>query len=142
MIMSGIAVVTGLLRKVPWQIWLVLAVLATGWFYGNHRYGEGVADTQAEAARAAQRQFDRQLAKIRKEAREYEQDREAGRAESQDRQERIREFYRTVEVPADCAAPDAIRGVLDDAVRRANARAGGGAGGSVPATSLSAGPAD
>jgi hypothetical protein len=37
-----------LTRAVPWPVWLALAVLLTGWIYGNHRYAEG---TQAERAR-------------------------------------------------------------------------------------------
>ena len=36
------------LKRVPWQLWLVLAVIATGWFYGNARYNDGRED---EAAR-------------------------------------------------------------------------------------------
>lgn len=40
----------GLLRAIPWQVWLVAAGLLTGWLYGNHRYGEGVEDTDAKYA--------------------------------------------------------------------------------------------
>ena len=36
------------LKRVPWQLWLVLAVIATGFFYGNARYNDGRED---EAAR-------------------------------------------------------------------------------------------
>lgn len=42
----------GLLGKVPWQVWLVAAVLLTGFLWGNHRYGEGVEDTEAKYAAA------------------------------------------------------------------------------------------
>lgn len=44
----------GLLKRVPWQAWLVLALLLAAWLYGNHRYGEGRADERAkwEAAQA------------------------------------------------------------------------------------------
>lgn len=41
----------GILKRVPWQVWLVVAVLATGWFYGNHRYAEGVADEREARAK-------------------------------------------------------------------------------------------
>lgn len=44
----------------------------------------------------------------------------------------IREIYRDVEVPSQCAVPDAAVGVLTQSVRRANAAAAGGAGGSLP----------
>jgi hypothetical protein len=43
----------GFLRSLPWQLWLVVAVLATGWFWGNHRYNEGVEDAEARYAAAA-----------------------------------------------------------------------------------------
>lgn len=42
-----------LAKAVPWQVWLVLAVLLTAWLWGNSRYNDGVEDTHAEYARAA-----------------------------------------------------------------------------------------
>jgi len=45
-------------------------------------------------------------------------------AERSDR-ETIREIYRNVQVPADCAVPDAAVSLLDNAIDRANAAATG-----------------
>lgn len=36
------------LRGVPWQAWLVVALLLVGWRYGEHRYAAGKADVQAK----------------------------------------------------------------------------------------------
>lgn len=40
-------------NTIPWQVWLLLAVLLAGWLWGNSRYNDGVEDTHAEYARAA-----------------------------------------------------------------------------------------
>ena len=53
----------------------------------------------------------------------------------------IREVYRDVEVPADCAVPDAGVGVLDDARVRANAAATGEPSSDVRGAARSAKPA-
>lgn len=53
MIWTFLGTAGAFLKRIPWQVWLIAAVLLTGWFYGNHRYSEGVADTKAEYARAA-----------------------------------------------------------------------------------------
>lgn len=42
MIWTALATVSGFLKRVPWQVWLVLAVLLSAWLWGNHRYSEGV----------------------------------------------------------------------------------------------------
>ena len=55
MITAYLAPALAFLKRVPWQVWLVLAVLLTGLLWGNHRYSQGVADTEAKyAAIAAQ----------------------------------------------------------------------------------------
>ena len=48
MIGAGILTAWQFVKNLPWQLWLVLAVIATGWFYGNARYNDGRED---EAAR-------------------------------------------------------------------------------------------
>lgn len=115
--------------------------LAIGFGAGWTVQGWRCDAAKTEALERAQRRFNEQLAKQQDEAEKYEHDREASRAESRDRQERIREIYRTVEVPGECAAPDAVRGLLDDAVRRANARAAGESPPAVPGPSAPAEPA-
>ena len=47
------------LKRVPWQLWLVLAVIATGWFYGNARYKDGVSDERARWEAKVQEAKDR-----------------------------------------------------------------------------------
>ena len=48
MIGAGLLAAWQFVKNLPWQLWLVLAVIATGWFYGNARYNDGRED---EAAR-------------------------------------------------------------------------------------------
>lgn len=55
MIALGLARVMGFLRAVPWQAWLVLAVLLTAWLWGNHRYSQGYAASEAKHAAIATR---------------------------------------------------------------------------------------
>lgn len=54
----------------------------------------------------------------------------------------IREVYRNVEVPADCAVPAAGVGLLDDARKRANAAASGQPVAAVPGIAPAAAAAD
>lgn len=54
----------------------------------------------------------------------------------------IRETYREVRVPADCAVPAAAAGVLEQGVNRANAAASGQPGIALPATAAAPAPAD
>lgn len=55
----------------------------------------------------------------------FEQFREAEAPASVERRDTIREIYRNVEVPVECAAPPAIVGMLTDSRDRANAAAAG-----------------
>ena len=48
MIGAGLLTAWQFVKNLPWQLWLVLAVIATGCFYGNARYNDGRED---EAAR-------------------------------------------------------------------------------------------
>lgn len=54
----------------------------------------------------------------------------------------LREIYHDIKVPADCAVPDAAAGVLDSAIARANAEAGGQPGPALPAAGPAPEPAD
>lgn len=47
--------ISGFLGKVPWQIYAAIALLAAFWWWGNHQYGQGVADTDAKWEAAAQK---------------------------------------------------------------------------------------
>ncbi|AIT81584.1 hypothetical protein [Novosphingobium pentaromativorans] len=83
-----------------------------------------------------------QLATIDAAAQAYEQEREDARVQTNVRESTIREIYRDRPVPADCAVGDDVRGVLNDAVRSANARAAGEPAPGVSATAGGAGSAD
>lgn len=105
-------------------------------------FGAGwkVADWRCDAAKAeemakAQRRFDKQLEQAQQAAADYEKSRARGQAESRERETTIREVFRNVEVPSDCAAPDAVRGVLRDAVRAANGAPASEPGSTVPPAS-------
>lgn len=41
------------LKNVPWQLYAAAAILIVAWAWGNHRYGEGVDDTEAKYAEIA-----------------------------------------------------------------------------------------
>lgn len=46
--MIPLAAALAFLKRIPWQVWLVLAVALTAWLWGNHRYNEGYAARTAE----------------------------------------------------------------------------------------------
>jgi hypothetical protein len=56
----------------------------------------------------------------------YESERDQANVVATERTNTIREIYKTVPAaPADCAAPDAVRGLLESGVRDANAASSG-----------------
>lgn len=62
---------------------------------------------------------------IDKAATAFDQHQQQNQSQSTTRESTIREIYRNVPVSSDCAAPAAVRSVLDNAVTSANARAAG-----------------
>ena len=73
----------------------------------------------------------------------YEVERDQADVVATERTNTIREIYKTVPAaPVDCAAPDALRGVLESSVRDANAAAAGKPSGEVPNASGSAARTD
>lgn len=55
MIWTALLSARAFLAKVPWQLWAAMAVLLTAWLWGNHRYSQGYAASEAKhAAIAAQ----------------------------------------------------------------------------------------
>ena len=73
----------------------------------------------------------------------YEIERDQADVVATERTNTIREIYKTVPAaPVDCAAPDALRGVLESSVRDANAAAAGKPSGEVPNASGSAARTD
>ena len=59
MISAGLLTAWQFVKNLPWQLWLVLAVIATGWFYGNARYNDGVAEERARWEAKVQEAKDR-----------------------------------------------------------------------------------
>ena len=81
------------------------------------------------------------IAAVSKPATEYEQVLSDLRPREIETRNTIREVYRDVEVPTDCAVPPAAVGVLDDARVRANAAASGEPSADVRATAEATKPA-
>lgn len=133
LIATGVAAVI-----VPLALWGALEHhAATKWHrVADHCAAARKADQVAAAARFAANQN-----RIDTRGALYEQDQAAGTAEQHDREDRIRTIYRDRPVPGTCAAPDAARRVLDDAVAAANARARGEPGRVVPGPAEPAAPA-
>ena len=85
---------------------------------------------------------DAAVAAVNKPATDYEQVLSDLRPREIETRSTIREVYRDVEVPADCAVPPAGVGVLNDARVRANAAATGEPSPDVRGTAETAGAAD
>lgn len=111
-----------MLRLIPTWAWGAAAALALAGAFGA---GFEVASWRCESEKleAVQRAIKRAEEardRVHKESTNYEQSRQQGRVEAAGREQAVREIYRTVEVPSECAAPDSVRSLLDGAVRAAN----------------------
>lgn len=120
-----------MLKLVPPQAWAAVAGLALIASFGA---GFKVASwscesDKLEAVQRAIKRAEEARDKVHKESTNYEQSRQQGRVEAAGREQAVREVYRTVEVPSECAALDSVRGLLDGAVRAANGNAAGQSGG-------------
>lgn len=129
---------------VPWWAWAALAAVALSGAFSAGWTVRRWKDTahEAQALKRAEIQFQARLRQQHQESQQYEQERETARQSGVDRQQAIRTVYRDRVVGPSCAAPDAVSRVLDDAVRDANARAGGQPGAAVPAPAAGTAPAD
>lgn len=93
------------------------------------------ADSDALAAtEAAQKRYDDKAKEMAAQSLRYEQWAQSNRANERTDRETIREVFRNVSVPTQCAAPPAVVSLLDNAVRDANAAASGQPRSDVPAT--------
>lgn len=107
------------------------AALLVGLFAGwSIRDWKADADTLAAYERADKLRDDMQ-AKIDAGSVRYEDWRSGATERSIETRNTIREIYRNVEVPADCAPPAAATSVLKERVGAANAAATGQSGGAV-----------
>lgn len=127
----------GFLRAIPWQAWVVAAVLLIGWRYGEHRYDAGVAaenkrwvDAQAKAdadAKAAAEKRDKDAGAINTSTTERAHEASVEtRTETASAVERVRYETRTIEVPANCPVglPDRVLDEGRAAVDRARTAGG------------------
>lgn len=113
-------------------------------FLGGWTVRDWKADSAALAAAKAKEQMrDKMQAKVDAGSTRYEEWRasqEPGRVETRNT---IREIFRNAPpVPAQCAAPDAFVGVLDNQTGRANAATLGQSGATVPAATEAAATAN
>lgn len=124
-----------ILRGIPWQAWVAVALALVVWRYGEARYDAGVAACRAAVAAAAAKASDAARAEERRQS-----DASAAATQAKDERlneklpaienrtheaaERIRIAYRDRPVPAECKRPDRVREELEAARRRANAAAG------------------
>lgn len=118
------------------------AALLVGLFAGwSVRDWKADADTLAAFVRADQLREEMQ-AKVDEASKGYENWRSDAGERTIETRNTIREIYRNVEVPADCAVPASARGLLEERVLGANAAATGQSRSAVPETPEPARPAD
>lgn len=98
----------------------LIAAFAAGWHVQGLRCDSKLAKIERQAVEARESL----RAQMEAAATDYETFRAGNEAAETQTRERIREIYRNVEVPADCAlGPDAVR-LLDEARIRANEATG------------------
>ena len=122
----------GILKRVPREVWLILAALAALWAWGNHREAQGRMEERAKCEAKARAIYQKQVEELAAASLRYEQLAQSLRTAERADRETIREVFRNVPIPANCAAPAAVGSLLDNAVKRANAAASGEPGSEVP----------
>ncbi len=115
-----------------------LASFAAGW---TARDWKSDADALAVAQRA-EKVLQREQAKADSVAEKYERARAKIEPSRIEVRSNIREIYRNVEVPAECAAGDAVVSLLNATRRDANSAASGQPRGELPAGAGTSKPAD
>lgn len=119
----------------PWVIYVAIAMSLgsafAGWTVRGWQCDAGKLEAVSEA-----RDTERDMADvIDDKAVTYETEREQTNVARETRTNTIREIYRDVPVPADCAPHPAALRVLQDGVAAANAATSGQSGGELPAAS-------
>lgn len=106
----------------------LLAGALAGWTVRDWK-----ADSDAlEASEKAQNEYLGAVQMLADQSLAYEALAQSLRSQERVDRETIRETFRNVPVPANCAAPAAVGSLLDNAVKRANAAASGQSGSEVP----------
>lgn len=122
----------GILKRVPREVWLILAALAALWAWGNHREAQGRMEERAKYEAQARAIYQKQAEELAAASLRYEQLAQSLRTAERTDRETIRTIYRDKIVPAECAADPAVGSLLDNAIKRANAAASGKPSGEVP----------
>lgn len=129
--MSFLLGALGVLKRIPREVWLILAAVAAVWLYGSHQHKQGRAQGRAEIIAKYEREARKQQDALTAASVRYEALREQLRTAERGDRETIREIYRDRTIPSECAVPaDAVR-LLNNAVDRANAAASGEPSGTV-----------
>lgn len=108
----------------PWLYGLGGSLIAGALLGWTVRDWKSASDTLA-AQNAAQERYEKLAAELSERALAYEDLAQQIRASERTNRVEIREVFRNVEVPSNCAVPDAAVSVLNNAVRDANAAATG-----------------
>lgn len=118
--------------KLAGAIGLFVAGLVGGWTVRDWKRDSEVLEQVAEAAE----KLETARAAVDKAAGAYEQEKADAIVQTNTRSDTIREIYRDAPaISPDCAVPDAVARVLDDAIATANARASGQSAPAVPGAS-------
>lgn len=120
----------------PWArpALMAVALLGAAWSGWTVRAWKAGAD-QSKALVAASQALKQAEAQIWQISAAYERDKANATSTHRDRVEHLREVWHVAPSP-DCAAPDAARSLLTDAIRDANARATGQSGAALPAPAV------
>lgn len=110
---------------------MAVALLGAAWSGWTARAWKAGAD-QSKALLAASQALKQAEANIWAVSAAYEKDKADAYSINRDRAQAIREVWHVPPMP-DCAAPDAARSLLSDAIRDANTRATGQSGTALPA---------
>lgn len=106
----------------------VLLGAAGGWTVRDWKRDSEVLASMETAVKS----LDQARGTVDRAATAYEQEKQSESVQSMVRESTIREIYKDRPVSVDCAAPDALVGVLGDAVTSANSRASGEPASAVP----------
>jgi len=111
---------------------------AAGWQVRSWRCDAALRDYE----HAVQAEMDKRQHRYDAMSAQYEAERTNGQQQHTARVDRINTIYKDRIIPADCAVPDDVRGLLVEAVTSANTDASGKSGSTLPTATPATVPAD
>ena len=111
---------------------------AAGWQVRSWRCDAALRDYE----QAVQAEMDKRQQRYDAVSAQYEAERTNGQQQHSTRVDRISTIYKDRIIPADCAVPDDVRGLLVEAVTSANTDATGKSGNTLPAATPATVPTD